>query len=372
MERIIDKLIVLACCAPTFALTGTDSMSVGAMLVAAACSFSSEMPTGRAKLLPPAFYCAFACVVPAGAAFAASAAYDLARKTPALALAAAAPIAAALWTEALPSAAAACSLLPCGVAAALSWRTGKTLSAQQRNLTLADDLRERELALKEKNRELLDAQDYEVRLATLSERARIAREIHDNVGHLLTRATVQTEAIRVMHAGEPVESEVAGVAETLHETLGEIRSSVHDLRDDSCDLSVQIRAIAERACRGTAVEPTMHIEAEKASEPVASCLAAVAREAISNTLRHAHATRMRVELIEHPGLWRLTVSDDGTPSPADTKPNSGMGLASMEERIRSLGGTFRAGPGRQGGWIVFASVPKEQIGGRHEGHRMRR
>ena len=65
----------------------------------------------------------------------------------------------------------------------------------------------------------------------------------DNVGHLLTRATVQVEAFRVVHTGEPVEQDLAAVADTLHEALDEIRTSVHNLRDDASDLSVQVRAV---------------------------------------------------------------------------------------------------------------------------------
>ena len=80
------------------------------------------------------------------------------------------------------------------------------------------------------------------------------------------------------------------------------------------------------------------------------------REAVSNVLRHADACHVSVELVEHPGLWRLTVTDDGRGGAVGD--GSGMGLASMEERVRALGGTFRAGPGTQGGWAVFASVPR--------------
>lgn len=359
MERIVDKAIVFACCAPVLVLTGTGFGSVAALLAAAACAFASELlpPRGRAALAVA--YCALACAVPAGAVFVAPSVYDLVRRTSALALVAAVPVLFAVGTDALAPATTACALIPCVIAAALSIRTDSTLTARRRNLDAADALRERELTLERRNRELMDAQDYEVRLATLTERARIAREIHDNVGHLLTRATVQTEALRVVHAGEPVAGELAGVADTLREALAEVRTSVHDLRDDAADLSVQVRAVVECACAGTALKSAVHVEAGEAPGPVAACLTAVVREAVSNTLRHAHATHITVELVEHPGLWRLTVTDDGTGSDAAPAPGAGMGLASMEERVRALGGTFRVGPGTHG-WTVFASVPKTE------------
>ena len=85
----------------------------------------------------------------------------------------------------------------------LSLRTAQLEREQERMRRTRDKLQERALALEARNRDLADRQDYEVELATLAERARIAREIHDNVGHQLTRASLQTEALRVVHANEP-------------------------------------------------------------------------------------------------------------------------------------------------------------------------
>lgn len=359
MERIVDKVIALACCVPALALAGTGFAATGALLAAVTCAFLAELLPKRTRIAPAALYCVLACVLPAGSVFTAPAAYDLARVSPAASLAAAAPTAVALLTGAINPGVVACGLLACAIAVALSLRTESTLRARSQTLLRADELRERELALEAKNRELLDAQDYEVRLATLNERARIAREIHDNVGHLLTRATVQVEAFRVVHTGEPVEQDLAAVADTLHEALDEIRTSVHNLRDDASDLSVQVRAVVERACAGTGISSSVNVEAEEAPAAIASCLTAVAREAVSNVLRHSNANRVAVELVEHPGFWRLTIVDNGTgTAPDDTA--GGMGLASMEERVRALGGTFHAGPGQYGGWTVFASIPKPE------------
>ena len=132
---------------------------------------------------------------------------------------------------------------------------------------------------------------------------------------------------------------------------------MHDLRDDGCVLSVQLRAAAEAACAGSGVEVSCRAEAADAPPAVTSCLLAVVREALSNTLRHSDAQHVSVELAKHPGLWRLRVADDGDAA-APAPDGAGMGLASMEERVRALGGSFRAGPGERGGWVVFASVPR--------------
>lgn len=368
MERLVDKLIALACCAASLVVLGTTPASVGALLVAVTCAFLAEVVPARASWAPAAAYCAAALALPVASAFVALPAYDLARRAPALALAAVLPLVSAGWAGTVPPGAVVTALLACVASAALALRTARTLDDRRANRLRADELRERELALEAKNRDLLDAQDYEVRLATLSERARIAREIHDNVGHLLTRAVVQAEAFRVVHAGEPAEKDLAAVADTVRAALDEVRSSVHDLRDDAADLSVQVRAAVERACDGTGLVPSVRVEAAEAPAAVASCLLAVVREALSNVLRHSDARHVDVELVEHPGLWRLTIADDGTlagsgdGAPAVRGDGNGMGLASMDERVRALGGTFRARPGERGGWTVFASVPRVREG----------
>lgn len=359
MERIADKFVVLACCVGALALTGTGADVVGSLLASVACAFAAELPCGRARLLPALAYVALSLAVPVAGAFVAPVAYDLAAgrrgRWPAAACALLPP--AACWRGALAAPAALVALLAVLVAVLLAGRTHRMLEQRAENLRVADGLRERELVLEARNRDLMDAQDYEVRLATLSERTRIAREIHDSVGHLLTRAVVQTEAQRVVHAGEPCERDFAAVADTLREALDEVRASVHDLRDDGCDLSVQLRAAAEAACAGSGVEVSCRAEAADAPPAVTSCLLAVVREALSNTLRHSDARHVSVELAEHPGLWRLRVADDGDAA-APAPDGAGMGLASMEERVRALGGSFRAGPGERGGWVVFASVPR--------------
>ena len=367
MERLVDKVVALVACLPALAAAarGTVGAAVVVALLAAVTSASLvEVLRGSVRLVPPLLCCALVCVLPNSAALLGVAACDLcfvasleggrARLAPLAAL-----VALALgWCVGAEGPVVLLAVLGAVVGAWLGLRAGVFECRDRDALRTRDELRAAELSLAEKNRELLDAQDYEVRLATLSERARIARDIHDNVGHLLTRAVVQAEAYRVMHSGEPAEKDLAAVALTVREALDEVRASVHDLRDDACDLSVQVRAVVERACEGTALAPTVRVEAGEAPAAVASCLTAVAREAVSNVLRHSNARHVSVELVEHPGLWRLTVTDDGTTAAGAPDSGPGMGLASMGERVRVLGGAFHAGPGAHGGWTVFASVPR--------------
>lgn len=246
----------------------------------------------------------------------------------------------------------------------LSLRTAQLEREQQRMRRTRDELQERALVLEARNRNLADRQDYEVELATLAERARIAREIHDNVGHQLTRASLQAEALRVVHADEPgVAADFADVKHTVDEALQLVRASVHALNDNAVDLSVQLERIVEGARSDGGPQIELEVMAEHAPANVANCFAAVLREALSNTMRHACAHAVTVRCMEHPSFYQLIVTDDGMGrvQASGRGATEGMGLTSMRERIEALGGTFTAGPrAGAGGWRVFATVPKQQ------------
>lgn len=262
----------------------------------------------------------------------------------------------------------------------LSLRTTELERERKRMQNTRDDLQERALRLEERNRDLASRQEYEVELATLAERARIAREIHDNVGHQLTRASLQAEALRVVHAGEPgVAADFADVKATVDDALAMVRSSVHALRDDSVDLGAQMHKVAGEVSGGTRLDVELDVACEHVPANVSTCFVALLRESLANTLRHSGATRAEVRCFEHPAFYQLVIVDNGGAAGAGGKKGAGgaaagagpdgkkpapasrdgMGLSSMRERVEALGGSFRAGARADApGWRVFASIPK--------------
>ena len=367
MNRLFDKSIVLACC-----IAAAMGLAVDARLVAALCLV---VQGNRARRVSEAasYACIIAAVfVPPFVPFAPLALYDIARRVrreriwPALAIGAVfvCALVADLRGGVLTTRTLLLTAILSVAATLLSLRTAQLEREQRRMRRTRDDLQERALALEARNRDLADRQDYEVELATLAERARIAREIHDNVGHQLTRASLQAEALRVVHADEPgVAADFADVKRTVDEALQLVRTSVHALNDNAVDLSVQLERIVEgtRSDGGPQIE--LEVMAEHAPANVANCFAAVLREALSNTMRHACAQTVTVRCMEHPSFYQLIVTDDGVGEVQASGRGAaeGMGLASMRERIEALGGTFTAGPrASAGGWRVFATVPKQQ------------
>ena len=376
MNRLFDKSIVLACCIAAALGLAVDARLVAAFCLGVVVASLAEVAQGerarRASEAASYAYVIVAVFVPSFASFAPLALYDIARRVRRehawVALGGGAIFACALVAYAHAGALPTRTLLLTAIlsiaATLLSLRTAQLEREQERMRRIRDQLQERALALEARNRDLADRQDYEVELATLAERARIAREIHDNVGHQLTRASLQTEALRVVHANEPgVAADFADVKCTVDEALQLVRSSVHALNDNAADLSVQLERIVEDVRSNGGPQIELEVLAEHAPANVVNCFAAVLREALSNTMRHARAQNVTVRCMEHPSFYQLIVTDDGTGA---TPPNSrdaaeGMGLGSMRERVEALGGTFTAGP-RAGapGWRVFVTVPKQQ------------
>lgn len=376
MNRLFDKSIVLACC-----IAAAMGLAVDVRLVAAFClsviatSLAEVAQDNRARRASEAASCAYiiaAVFMPPFVPLAPLALYDIARhvrrERACVALGIGAAFALALATDLRTGALDTQTLLLTAIlsvaATLLSLRTAQLECEQERMRRTRDELQERALALEARNRDLADRQDYEVELATLAERARIAREIHDNVGHQLTRASLQTEALRVVHADEPgVAADFADVKHTVDEALQLVRTSVHALNDNAVDLSVQLERIVEGARSDGGPQIELEVMTEHAPANVANCFAAVLREALSNAMRHAHANAVTVRCMEHPSFYQLIVTDNGADATPASSSNvaEGMGLGSMRERVEALGGTFTAGPrAGAGGWRVFATVPKQQ------------
>lgn len=376
MNRLFDKSIVLACCIAAALGLAVDACLVAAFCLGVAVASLTEIAQGerarRAGEAASYAYIMVAVFVPSFVPFAPLALYDIARRVRRehvwVALGAGAIFVCALvayaHAGALPTRALLLTAILSVAATLLSLRTAQLEREQERMRRTRDELQERALALEARNRDLADRQDYEVELATLAERARIAREIHDNVGHQLTRASLQTEALRVVHANEAgVAADFADVKRTVDEALQLVRSSVHALNDNAANLSVQLERIVEGARSDGGPQIELEVLAEHAPANVANCFAAVLREALSNAIRHACAQTVTVRCMEHPSFYQLIVTDDGAGGVQASSRGTaeGMGLGSMRERVEALGGTFTAGPrAGAGGWRVFATVPKQQ------------
>lgn len=195
-------------------------------------------------------------------------------------------------------------------------------------------------------------QDAQIQMATLKERNRIAREIHDNVGHLLSRCILQLGAVSMVHKNEPVAEELKGVLDGLNESMTSIRNSVHDLHNESVDLKQTIDKLIKDNSKFV-TEFEYDAESDFPMN-IKYCIISVVTEGYQNAVKHSNGDRINILIREHPGMYQLVFQDNGTGA-AITE--DGIGLHNIENRVRELAGTVSFNVEK--GFRIFISIPKE-------------
>lgn len=203
-----------------------------------------------------------------------------------------------------------------------------------------------------------------IREAKISERNRIARELHDTVAHHISAIAVQAQGGQeVMPTDPAAASEALAVIEhSASRMLTEMRKMVGALRHHEDQALVTYRGLDDIALLVGPAGPGPRIDVELAGNleelnpSLEAGLYRLTQEAITNVRRHArHATHVTVEITGSDSDIRLTVTDDGATRP---QSSSGYGLVGMTERANLLGGTFKAGPRPGRGWIVDVRLPR--------------
>lgn len=217
-----------------------------------------------------------------------------------------------------------------------------------------DTYKEHELLIEQKNRELLKSQDAEVYTATLKERNRIAREIHDNVGHMLTRSILQIGAIKTINKDVSLAEPLNNLHDTLNTAMTNIRESVHDLHDESIDLKNAINDVIKTFDNLSILFD--YDMGKNVPRNIKYCFISVVKEAINNTVKHSNADKVTVILREHPGFYQLLIEDNGTNINIDIK--SGIGLNNIHDRVNSLGGNVKIMT--ENGFKIIISIFKER------------
>lgn len=234
----------------------------------------------------------------------------------------------------------------------LGRRTSGYLDMEVKLKKVRDDAIEQSIYMRDRNDELTARQDYEIHLATLEERNRIAREIHDNVGHMITRAILMAGAIGTMEKDENIKKNIDNLSGTLNDAMDSIRKSVHDLHDDSINLERAVGDIISEI-KGFCIEFDYSMGAGIPKE-VKLCFIAITKEAINNTLKHSDGDRINIIMREQPGFYQLIIYDNGVNIPAEL--DGGIGIINMKERTIRLGGSFNINT--DNGFRINASIMK--------------
>ncbi len=217
-------------------------------------------------------------------------------------------------------------------------------------------------ALGRSSRDLQEARIELAELAVADERARIARDLHDTLGHSLSVIALKSELAERLVADDPerARAEILDVQRVARESLAAVRETVSGYRRPT--LSVEL-AGARAALAAAGIEGRVEPGPDDLPPDVDAVLGWAVREGVTNVLRHSDATTARIRVIADGDLRTVEVEDDGRGAPlqpdAPSTRGGGTGLAGLRERASRLGGFVEAGPLPGQGFRLRVTVSME-------------
>ncbi len=200
-------------------------------------------------------------------------------------------------------------------------------------------------------------------LATAQERNRIARNIHDSLGHALTALNVQLQTAMMLWSEQPDRAEsFLQKAQRLGATaMQEVRKSVQALREDDRveqSLTETIAALVDDFRQGSGIQARMQTTGNGSVSPaIVNALYRIVQEALTNISKHAQATAVAVEIETTAEKVRLRIVDNGRGINLDDSSGTGFGLQGMQERVAILGGRFVLETEPEKGCQIQVEVP---------------
>lgn len=278
--------------------------------------------------------------------------------------------------------------LGCIISLFIDWqcRRNKSLELQYKNTR--DDSAELNFLLQDNNRLLIEKRDYEIHTAMLKERNRIAREIHDHVGHMLSRCILLTGMIKTINKDENCAKPLKLLDNTLAETMDSVRNSVHNLHNEALNLEEKISELVANFTFCTA--KLYYDMSPDITPPVKYAILSITTEALTNVSKHSNATLVQIRILEHPNIYQLIITDNGSSNQYSTPSENeiinynqtklsvknrdgikntcytqkdminehGIGLQNIKDRVASLNGILNISCEK--GFSIFISIPKKE------------
>lgn len=197
------------------------------------------------------------------------------------------------------------------------------------NKIIRDELKEDTIYLKRYNEQLKIDREKNIHIAILTERNRIARELHDSIGHSISSSILQVGALKMMPSGETMAG-LNQLQKTLSDGMDNIRMSIHNLYKESLDLESSIEKLCGEVA-GFSIDFNYQIENDLIYDLKFDILSIV-KESIANCVKHSNANTLSINLIEQPKFYSIIIRDNGTEYHKDkSQNNTGIGLLSMED-----------------------------------------
>lgn len=226
---------------------------------------------------------------------------------------------------------------------------------EKENNEIRDKLTADNLKLIEQRNALSNTVEKEIELASLSERNRIARDMHDAVGHSLSSGLLLLESLHHIDDVDKIHRSLSSLQERLKTGMDDIRGSIHTLYSTSFDLKNRMEHLLEDML---GFETELHFKvASQLPYHVKLDLLAIAKESLTNVKKHSNGKWVAVYIIEMDNAVTLKVVDNGDKR---DKSEYGMGQHSMKETVQKYKGIFNAG-NQTNGYTVYVSINKEGI-----------
>lgn len=224
-----------------------------------------------------------------------------------------------------------------------------------------DELNQSLAELKEAHEALQEASVHSMRYAALEERTRIAREIHDGIGHQLTSLIIQLQALELMIQKEPEKAEdsVTQLLTIARKAMAEVRLAVKEWSNDEMGLGiVALRGLISQTQAQSAIQFKFYEDSELSEWPmeISVVLYRILQESLTNILRHSNAKLVEIHIEEVDESIRLSVVDDGIVDKEIVK-HPGFGITGMMERAKALGGTCTINREEISGFSVEVRLP---------------
>ncbi len=203
-----------------------------------------------------------------------------------------------------------------------------------------------------------------INTAREEQRARIARELHDVVGGMLTSMKLDIHRITRRIDDPELKGITTDLSQLVQESIDTVRSISEHLRPgvlDHLDLVAALRSALREFAERTEIECQLEADtfAEQLSQPRETAVYRICQEALTNIARHAHASRVDVRLKAIDGWLHMDIEDNGRGMPSTTPTGKSIGLVSMAERAREFGGQLSVQPGDAGGACLKVAIPLE-------------
>lgn len=191
-------------------------------------------------------------------------------------------------------------------------------------------------------------------VAVLAERNRISRSLHNSIGHTLSSAILQVNALKYLSTQEEVKTSLTILQNSLEKGMTEIRECLHNIHNDSFDLQTSLELLIAKTA---GLKISFTCKTDTVPYTLKHDIVSIVKECISNTIKHSGASEMSITVMEQPAFYSVSVWDNGCGLNSPTGNGTGIGLTVLRETVEKNNGAINFYS--DAGFKVHIVFPKE-------------